>query len=559
MIGSIHSNKLKQFSAAADMKYRLYLLLLLFIPGITIAQQKAADSTEKVEVQIVNAGSAELVTTDSNSFNKLLDDVALRQGDTRMYCDSAYLNTQTNNVEAFGNVIIIQPDGTEARSDYLEYTGNSKLAFLYGHVILTDGTDRLWAQSAQYNLNTKVGVYSRGGTLQSGTTSLSSISGVYNINSKDARFTNDVYVYDPEYVILSDDMGYNTDSKIVTFFGESDVTSDSSVLNTHCGTYDTKSETAYFPCRSSVTTREQYLEADTIDYSRTTGLGYARGDVIAIDTVQKLTMYSGKSYINEIKKTTLAVVKPVLKQINGNDSLFIRADTFFTAPVIPVPDSIKVVKTVGKGRKKKEIVEMIADTTAVKDTADLRYFIGYHNVKIFSDSMQGLCDSIAYSQKDSVMRMMYDPIVWSRRSQITGDTILLYMDSSEVEKMYVPDKAFVVSQSGPEKAGLFDQIQGKTLTGYFEDNAIREIIVTPNAEVIYYSQDDDGAYIGVNEATSARLTGRFKDNDILSITLEQDVKQTLTPLEQANIPGLKLKRFNWQDEKRPKELAELFE
>lgn len=540
------------------MKYRLMLICCL-LPGLLIAQQKA-DSTEKVEVMIDRAGYIELITTDTNSYNKLVDDVALTQGETRMYCDSAYLNSATNNVEAFGHVIIIQPDGTEARCDYLQYTGNTKLAFMYGNVSLTDGKDMLWSLQVQYDLNSKIGIYNRGGTLQTDTTSLSSISGVYNIKSKHARFTQDVYVYDPQYFIISDDMGYNTETKVVTFFGASVVTSDSSVLTTHCGTYATETETAVFPCRSSVRTTEQYLEADSLDYSRTTGLGDARGDVIAIDTSQDLTLYSGRTYINEKKKTTLAVIKPVLKQINGEDSLFIRADTFFTAPVIPVPDSIKVIKTVGKGRKKKEIEAMMPDTTAVEDTADLRYFIGYHNVKIFSDSMQGLCDSISYSQQDSVMRMIYDPIVWSRKSQITGDTILLYMkDSNKIDHMYVPDKAFVASQTGPDKSGIFDQVQGKTLTGYFKNNTINEVLVKPNAEIIQYSKDEDDAFIGVNEATSARLRVLFLEEGIDKIILEQEVKQKMTPLPQADIPNLKLKRFSWQEERRPKELSELFE
>lgn len=526
----------------------------------TVSAQTKKEGGEKVDVQIIGAGYIEKVTTDSNTFNKLVENVELQQDETKMYCDSAYLNNETNNVEAFGNVVIIQPDGTEAISDYLKYTGNTKMAYLSGNVSLTDGKDKLWAEEVEYDLKTKIGVYNKGGTLQSDATSLSSNTGVYNMKSKDARFTQEVYVYDPEYNIISDDMGYNTETKVVTFYGASVVTSDSSVLTTHCGTYDTKTETAHFPCRSSVKTTEQYLEADSLDYSKSSGLGYARGNVIAIDTVQDMTLYSGKAYINEKKKTTLAVIKPVIKKMNGDDSLFIRADTFFTAPVVPIKDdSIKIIKTIGKGRKKKEVEVMIADTTKVTDTSDQRYFIGYHHVRIFSDSMQGRCDSIAYSQKDSIMRMIYDPVVWSRRSQITGDTILLYTDSSRIKKMYVPNNAFVASQSGPDKAGLFDQIQGKTLTGYFENNTIREVLVKPNAEVIYYTKDDDNAYIGVNEATSARLRVLFKDEGIDKIKLEQDVNSKLTPMEQANLDNMKLKRFIWLEHKRPKKLSELFE
>lgn len=543
------------------MKLLPYLLLsicCLCMFSAAHAQEKV-DTSKKVNVEILRAEYQEYIKTDTNAFNKLVGDVHLMQGENAMYCDSAYVNLETNNVEAFGNVLITQSDGTQAISDYLRYTGNKKLAYLQGNVSLTDGKDNLWATEVYYDMNTKIGIYSQGGTLQSDATTLTSNSGVYNLRSKDARFTEDVHVYDPEYTIRSDDMGYNTETKITTFFGPSVVTSDSSILTTHCGTYDSKQQTVHFPCRSSILTTEQYMEADSLYYNKVAAFAKARGDVIAIDTVQDITLYCQYADMDEYHKTTLATIRPVLKKMNGEDSLFIRADTFYMAPIVPVRDSIRIIKTEGKGKKKKEIEIMVADTSSVEDTAGLRYFIGYHHVKIFSDSMQGLCDSISYSQKDSVLRMMYDPVVWSRKSQITGDTILLYTDSNKLKKLYVPDKAFVVSQSGPDKARLYDQVQGKTLTGYFEDNTITEVIVKPNAEAIQYSKDDNDAYIGVNQASSARMRVLFKNQEIEYIYFEQDVKQKMTPLDKADLPGMKLSRFRWLEDKRPKSLKEIFE
>lgn len=535
------------------------LACMLLLSLYSTAQQKPkSDTSSKVNVDIVYADYAEYVQTDTNSFNKLVGDVQLKQGDSKMYCDSAYLNIETNNVEAFGDVVIVQPDGTRVTGDYLRYIGNEKLAYMIGNVNLTDGKDNLWADQVVYDMTTKVGTYSNGGTLQTGTTTLSSDQGVYNLRSKDARFTQNVLVYDPEYEISSMDMGYNTQTKIVVFYAHSIVTSDKSVLITTCGTYDTEKEIAHFPCRSSSQTEEQYIESDSSYYDRGKGVGLAVGNVIAIDTVQKSTLYCGRADIDENAETMLASIKPVLKKMNGDDSLFIRADTFFSAPVAKEVDSIEVVKVVGKGKKKKEVVQMVADTTQV-DTVDTRYFTCYHNVMIFSDSLQGCCDSLVYTDVDSVMRLIYDPVLWSRKSQITGDTILLYMDSSNLKKMYVPSKSFVVSQSGPEKAQLFDQIQGKTLTGFFHNGVIDEIVVKPNAETIYYSKDDNDAYIGVNEASSARLRIVFKDEQIDFILFEQDVQQKMTPLLEADLANMKLKRFIWLDEKRPRSLQELFE
>jgi len=534
----------------------------------THGQQKA-DTSSKVPVEILSSTMFQAVQTDSGMLNKLIGNVALKQGESLMYCDSAYINVDKNNVQAFSNVVIVQPGGTQVESEYLRYVGNTRKAYLRSNVTLTDGETTLWAEELEYDLGTKIGVYTMGGTLQSQTTTLSSNTGNYHVRTKDARFTGEVFVTDPEYDVVSEDLGYNTESKVVRFYGPSIVTNDKSELRTSSGTWDAKNEVGHFVTRSSIKSGEQYVESDTMDYNRKTGDGIAVGNVIALDTAQKMTLYCGYVRYNEITRQMLSTRKPVMKQVTDNDSLYMRADTFFAAPVPLKKDTTFVSdSTITKSSTKKidslrskakNVVPKAAPLDTVSsDSTRPRYFIGYHHVLVYSDSLQARCDSISYSQADSVMRLMYDPVAWSRNSQITGDTILLYMDSSKLEKLYVPNNAFMVSQSGPPKAQLFDQTQGKTLTGYFENNTITEMVVEPAAEAIYYSTDESGAYLGANQAQSERMKVYFKNEQVNKIVLEQEVKQTMTPMQQVNIPTMRLSRFQWLAEKRPQSVQELF-
>src|SRR6266511_4258606 len=66
-----------------------------------------------------------------------------------------------------------------------------------------------------------------------------------------------------------------------------------------------------------------------------------------------------------------------------------------------------------------------------------RYFEAYNHVRIYSDSLQAVGDSLFYSGEDSVFRLFKEPIVWSRDSQITGDTIYLYTQNKKPKRMYV--------------------------------------------------------------------------------------------------------------------------
>ncbi len=547
--------------------HRISLLIVCVL--FSLNNTSAQDSSGTVPVNIIRSGYGVHIATDTGEMDKLIGDVELEHEGTLMYCDSAYLRADINSVEAFGNVHIIQPQGTEVKSDYLKYTGGNRHAFLKGNVSLTDGKDHLWCETLNYNTATRIGTYDDHGVLKSDSTIVNSIYGWYNAITKDTRFTGDVHIKDPQYTVTSDDLGYNTNTKVVVFYGPSIVINDKSELRTKNGTWDSQNEKGYFIDRSSIENEAQYIEADTLDYDRTTGLGLAYGNVIAIDTSQETTLYSGFARYSEITQELMATIKPVMKKMNGNDSIFIRADTFYAAP-IPPDTSLGAVAPIVKNDSLTSTdstqslishlgtLENAADSSKV-DSSDLRYFIGYYNVRIYSDSMQGKCDSISYSQKDSVMRMIGDPILWSRNSQITGDTIYLYTDSGVLNKMYVPNKALIVGQSGPDKAGMFDQIQGRRLIAYFENNAIKEMVVWPDAENIYYSTDDDGAYLGVNQSTSERMKILFNHQKISRIIFERNLKQSMTPLDQVDIKSLKLSRFRWHPDLRPKTKEELFD
>ncbi len=537
------------------------------------------------------------ITTDSGQVNKFLDSAVFYQGTDTLYCDSLYQNITTNTIEAFSNVRVAQAGGTQATSDYLKYISAKKLAYMHGNVSLTDGKNKLRTEDLTYDLGTKNGVYTNSGTLEADSTTVTSYRGEYNVKSKDARFTGKVTVTDPNYNTVSDDMGYNTETKLTRFFAKSAVTGDSgkTILNTTGGLYDSHAGFAYFYTHSTIWYDGQYIEGDTLYYNKLTGYGCSYGHVIAIDTAHQSTLFCGRAVYYQKRRILQATDKPVLMQVKGADTLYIRADTFYSAPAIKQKNDTFKVKMAAalaqknaikaspavpadttaakvptgnkkekKGKQKKggAIVNAplaILEDTSVADTTAPLYFSGYHHVRIFSDSMQGVCDSICYTQADSTIRMMYNPVAWSRNSQVTGDTIVMLLDSNRIKSIFVPNNAFIVSLAGPEKAQLYDQVQGKMLKAYFKGNTINDMLVYPNAESIYYSKDDNGAFIGVVQAKSDKMHILFENQKIKQIKLLEDTHQVLTPLDKADLPSTKLSRFKWLQDRRPKNKEELFD
>ncbi|WP_162903406.1 OstA-like protein [Taibaiella koreensis] len=659
-----------------------YILLILAAlgPSFRVAAQQTRDSSKTTLIRILENEYGEFIQSDSSSVHKLKGNVKLLHGSDTLYCDSAYFYTKKNNVEAFGDVVIRQADGTEASADYMRYNGGTKIVYMRAdqpnrEVQLYDGKlNTLWSQEIDYNMTTKIGRYKRRGYLQTESTNLESNTGEYNMRSKEARFRGDVVVNDPEYQAVSTDLGYNTGTKITRFFGPSVVTNDKSVLQTSKGVYDTRNRAGHFVERSSITNESQYIEADTLDYDRNSGFGFAIGNVIAIDTSMKSTLYCGYAQYNEIHKTLLAYIKPLMKKMNGKKALFIKADTFFSAPdprsgkkmtaqdslqrtadeiraavgadstlmnsdslegkadslttdtsaagsLVPPDDFDEIKDTVAQHapvvrdtamatapadsmatrppsvdrlkqkmdtlvyqRKNVETgqISSVADTMSSGgaqerrrhmdsasmsyrnspepvDTAGPRYFLGYHHVLVYSDSLQGKCDSIRYSQLDSLLRMYTHPLLWPQNSQLKGDIIYLQMDSSKLREVFVPRNAIMISRNGPEKAGMFDQIQGNTIRAYLRDNKMDSLIAVPNASSIYFIKDDDSAYVGSSEAKSDKIEVHFENEAIRRIYYRVDVEQKTTPMKDVQPATLRLSRFSWDEKQRPKTLEEFLE
>lgn len=187
----------------------------------------------------------------------------------------------------------------------------------------------------------------------------------------------------------------------------------------------------------------------------------------------------------------------------------------------------------------------------------VRYFLAFHHVRLFNDSLQSISDSLFFSTKDSVIRLYHDPVIWSGHTQITGDTIYLFTKNKEPERLYVFENGLIVNRT---KEGFYNQIAGKTINGYFIGGKINYLRVRGSqAESIYYMQDEDSAYIGMNRATGDVIDLYFEKEDIRKVLFVNEVKGNMYPMKQIPEDQKQLKNFKWLDEKRPKNKLELFE
>jgi hypothetical protein len=197
-----------------------------------------------------------------------------------------------------------------------------------------------------------------------------------------------------------------------------------------------------------------------------------------------------------------------------------------------------------------------AAATQNKNDSTDRYFQAWYHVRIFSDSMQAVSDSLFYSGKDSIFKLFTDPVMWASKSQITGDTIYLYTKNKNPDRLYVFENGFAVNLSDKN---MFNQMKGNRLNGYFNNGEIDYMRAQGNAESIYYIKDEKNALVGINNATSDIIDMRFKNKELHKVVFISEVVGTMYPIKQAKEENKILRNFKWLEDKRPKTKFELFE
>ena len=217
------------------------------------------------------------------------------------------------------------------------------------------------------------------------------------------------------------------------------------------------------------------------------------------------------------------------------------------------------------------------DSLALIPTTDtsLRYIVGYHHVRIFSDSLQAVADSLYYSTKDSLFRLFNNPVAWgSGNYQITGDTMFVYTKNKKANRLYVFENALAINK---EASNFYNQLKGTTINCYFKDGDIDFIRAKGNAETIYYIKDDNKAYTGTNKAHADIIdmvfapkldslgkpevdsAGKSKGKELNRVVLRSDAEGSVIPIKHVNPDDMRLRGFKWQEERRPKSKEELFE
>ncbi len=211
-------------------------------------------------------------------------------------------------------------------------------------------------------------------------------------------------------------------------------------------------------------------------------------------------------------------------------------------------DSLSV--TADSAKVALDSLNVAADSVSVAvDTTKYGFAFARGNVKIFRRDIQVRCDSMHYSDLDSIARFYKDPVIWNEESrQYYSDSLAVLIKKGRVDRASLMSNAFVVTQ---EDSLLYDQIKSAEIMAFFDStSALKRFDALGGATAVFFLREND-RLATVNKVESKMLSGNFVKGNIDRIYYYDSPKNDAYPVVQFPQQERYLKGFRWIPELRP--------
>ena len=568
----------------------------------TIKTASGFDRYLEGKVQIIKDSSYFYCDTAriNDDFLKAWGDVSMIKSDSlEVYADSMVYDLRTEEADIYGSVYV-KSKGEILFSDYIHYNDRTDVAYYTDKAILRNKRVELKSKRGEFRTGEDLAIFSQKVSVVDSAFQLFADTLLYRTDLNKAIFKGptdivldsaDVYC-EAGYFLLDEDYGvfkknakyvgekdtaiadtikadgvskvvelignafyqgetayaegdyikYNQDNGDVEVRGNAFVRDGKQKLRSDIIFYNKKTKLFSSEGRSKINSASNQLEADNIKSLDKTGR--ATGDVIFQDTSGGVRIDSD---ILEFDQTESSYNKAynvdgqalLRANMDGGDSLYIVADTLYSFQQISY-DTLSSYD-----------LDSVISYTYLSDTVD--FLTAYYKVKVYNSDFQAVCDSLAYNTKDSILTLYKNPIMWSDTSQFKGDTIVMYFKNETLDRLDLFPKSFIINSTDEV---FYNQIRGKRTNAFFTEGKIDSMIVSGNAQSIYYLQDDNKAYIGVNKTDCTAMTFHFEEQ-LDHIDFLTEPVAHLYPMEKVDHNAIKLEGFSWDAALRPNEKSEL--
>ena len=505
-------------SRGSSLSLRPTTAVVSWYRGDTVSAPK--DGKERIYIENVDLWKYD---REIDTFAQLLvGNVVLRHKDATMYCDSAKLYQEQNRFEGFGAVRIEQGDSLEITCGYIDYNGMNLLARLRESVVMNHGNNHLYTDSLDYDRKTGIGYYFDTGSVTDTLNVLSSTYGTYDTKTKKVVFEEDVVLDNPNFKLYTDQLNYDTESKLADIVSPSRIVGDSGTIYTSRGTYDTDRDLAYLMNRPVMVSGTRWMTGDSLFYDRKAMRAEMYNHIQMKDTAQQVALFGNYAIYHEDIGYGLAKDSAYIVEYSSEDTLYMHA----------------------------KLMEML------KVDSLCTLFKGKGNARLYRPNAQAVADSIIYNTRDSIMVGYGKPFIWSGNSQVTGDTVSLFIKNGALDYAHIRENAYLSSKVDEKKH--YNQMRGREVLAYFSNEQMDSVWTRGNAEVIYYSLNPDSVATEHVKAQCSEIFMQFEKEELSKVKLLGRQVGTVSPVLLIDESQLYYPDFVWFPEGRPTSFLDIF-
>jgi lipopolysaccharide export system protein LptA len=515
--------------------------VLLLITCAAWAQEK--------EIEIRRAGSFRLDQENFPGANILTrsdsEQVYLVHEGMDVWSDKAFFYKKENRFDAFGNVRIQQGDSLLLTGKKVSYNGKTKMAVAKENVFLDNKDMILETDTLYFDRTNNKGFYPAKGIVYDSLTTIKSKRGTYLSNNKKYVFEEEVVITHPDFTLTSARMDFYTDSKHAFFYGPTTIVGEDYLVNCRQGFYNTNEKVGYFKKKASIDYNNRNIIGDSIYFNDAKQYAAATQNIRITDTINNSIIEGNYGEVFKAKDSAMVTHRAVAINLVEKDSLYIHADTLIATG----PPEARIIR-------------------------------GFYDARIFKRDLSGKTDSIHFNQKTGRAKLIRrpisereiqfltpqeiaakNPILWSSKSQMTGDEIHLTIDTEKevLDSLMIYNNAFIIEKDTLSELN-FNQVKGLQLRGKFDGRTLKTVHIRQNTEMLYYLYDDETLdLIGIDKAICSALRIDFEASAIDKVTFFTNPDGVVYPEEDLPPNGRQLLGFNWREDERLYSKEDLFD
>lgn len=463
----------------------------------------------------------------------LTGNVKIEHQGSILTADEVIIYDEENFVKAIGNTRLQNTDGSVITAGEMEYDANTQKGVARKNVVLTDPKQTIKTEILYYDRLSNQAYFNTGGTITDRQNVMYTKSATYFLDTKMIDFVGNVKIDSPDYIIEGPNIKQNQNTKIAEFFGPTTITSRKNPRNrvyTELGTYRMNTKEAFLKKNSRIFYNDKILTGDDMYYNQLTGFGTATGNVTLDDPNEKRYIKGGYGEIFEKKDSAMMTKNPYAVKIFEKDSLYFASEKIIS---YQRPDSM--------------------DATVKKS-----FLRAFRKARFYKSNAQGRADSIAFNETDGVMHMYRDPYLWSGEKQVTGDKVEAYFNTQteNIDSLKVLGNAFAISKvDSLSLKDEFNQVKGKFMTVYYQNNNIKEAKVIGNAQSIVYVDEENQQTkkperVGITLSTCGIIGALFEEKALQIISCSVGANSDTYPMSMIEPSKRKFPDFNWNTKDR---------